>query len=85
MKIVSYSTKHYDRKHMEWVNQHNGYHYDIEYFDFNLTEQTAKMPLALMLSVFSSMTMQIVRFYKNLLALIYAFSHYAARVLIMLT
>ncbi|EEG83080.1 hypothetical protein PROPEN_03844 [Proteus penneri ATCC 35198] len=42
MKIVSYSTKHYDRKHMEWVNQHNGYHYDIEYFDFNLTEQTAK-------------------------------------------
>lgn len=27
---------------MEWVNQHNGYHYDIEYFDFNLTEQTAK-------------------------------------------
>lgn len=42
MKIVSYSTKHYDRKHMEWVNQHNGYHYDIEYFDFNLTKQTAK-------------------------------------------
>lgn len=27
---------------MDLVNQHGGYHYDIEYFDFRLTEQTAK-------------------------------------------
>lgn len=42
MKLVSYSTKHYDRKYMEQVNQNAGFHFDIEYFDFSLTAQTAK-------------------------------------------
>lgn len=43
MKIVSYSTKLYDRKHMEQVNQSSGFNFNIEYFDFPLTVQTAKM------------------------------------------
>ncbi|MBC8653676.1 2-hydroxyacid dehydrogenase [Providencia vermicola] len=42
MKIVSYSTKLYDRKHMEQVNQSSGFNFNIEYFDFPLTVQTAK-------------------------------------------
>ncbi len=42
MKIVSYSTKQYDRKHMEQVNQNSGFNFSIEYFDFPLTVQTAK-------------------------------------------
>lgn len=42
MKIVSYSTKQYDRKHMDQVNQGSAFDFDIEYFDFPLTVQTAK-------------------------------------------
>lgn len=42
MKIVSYSTKHYDSKHMDLINQDPRFQYDIEYFDFPLTQQTAK-------------------------------------------
>lgn len=42
MKIVSYSTKQYDRKHMDQVNQGSSFDFDIEYFDFPLTVQTAK-------------------------------------------
>lgn len=44
MKIVSYSTKHYDSKHMDLINQDPRFQYDIEYFDFPLTQQTAKTP-----------------------------------------
>lgn len=42
MKIVSYSTKQYDRKHMDQVNQDSAFNFTIEYFDFPLTVQTAK-------------------------------------------
>ena len=40
MKIAVYSTKQYDRKYLEQVNQHFGF--ELEFFDFLLTEQTAK-------------------------------------------
>lgn len=35
MKIVSYSTKQYDRKHMDQVNQGSEFDFNIEYFDFH--------------------------------------------------
>ncbi|MDU8923479.1 2-hydroxyacid dehydrogenase [Pasteurellaceae bacterium LIM206] len=41
MKIAMYSTKSYDRKYFELVNVKFGC--DLEFFEFPLTEQTAKM------------------------------------------
>lgn len=40
MKLAIYSTKQYDRKYFEHVNHEYGF--DIEFFDFLLTEKTAK-------------------------------------------
>jgi D-lactate dehydrogenase len=40
MKVAVYSTKNYDRKYLELVNAHYGY--ELEFFDFLLTPQTAK-------------------------------------------
>jgi len=40
MKVAVYSTKNYDRKYLELVNQHYGY--ELEFFDFLLTPQPAK-------------------------------------------
>jgi len=40
MKIAVYSTKHYDQKYLDHVNE--GYRFDLVYFDFLLTEATAK-------------------------------------------
>lgn len=40
MKLAVYSTKQYDRKYFEKVNSEYGF--DIEFFDFLLTEKTAK-------------------------------------------
>ena len=39
MKLAVYSTKQYDKKYLDNVNQRFGF--DIEYFDFLLTERTA--------------------------------------------
>ena len=41
MKIAVYSTKNYDRKYLELVNVKYGC--DLEFFDFALSERTAKM------------------------------------------
>ncbi|NIY46541.1 2-hydroxyacid dehydrogenase [Cedecea colo] len=40
MKLAVYSTKQYDKKYLENVNQKYGF--DIEFYDFLLTEKTAK-------------------------------------------
>lgn len=40
MKLAVYSTKQYDRKYIEQVNA--AYGYELEFFDFLLTEKTAK-------------------------------------------
>ncbi|QCR36047.1 2-hydroxyacid dehydrogenase [Nissabacter sp. SGAir0207] len=40
MKMAIYSTKHYDRKYMELVNQR--FHFELAFFDFLLTPVTAK-------------------------------------------
>ncbi|MFC3395466.1 2-hydroxyacid dehydrogenase [Brenneria rubrifaciens] len=40
MKLAIYSTKQYDRKYLELVNQKFGY--ELEFFDFMLTSRTAK-------------------------------------------
>jgi lactate dehydrogenase-like 2-hydroxyacid dehydrogenase len=40
MKLAVYSTKQYDKKYLQHVNEHFGY--EIEFFDFLLTEKTAK-------------------------------------------
>ncbi len=40
MKLAVYSTKQYDRKYLEQVNK--GYGFELEFFDFLLTERTAK-------------------------------------------
>ncbi|MCX8955958.1 2-hydroxyacid dehydrogenase [Erwinia psidii] len=40
MKLAVYSTKQYDRKYLEQVNMTYGY--EMEFFDFLLTEKTAK-------------------------------------------
>ncbi|MCS3429732.1 2-hydroxyacid dehydrogenase [Klebsiella sp. BIGb0407] len=40
MKLAIYSTKQYDRKYFEQVNLEYGF--DVEFFDFLLTEKTAK-------------------------------------------
>jgi len=40
MKLAVYSTKQYDKKYLQQVNEN--YQYDLEFFDFLLTEKTAK-------------------------------------------
>jgi D-lactate dehydrogenase len=40
MKMAIYSTKHYDRKYLELVNQR--FNFEMEFFDFLLTPATAK-------------------------------------------
>ncbi|PLR35457.1 2-hydroxyacid dehydrogenase [Chimaeribacter californicus] len=40
MKMAIYSTKHYDRKYLELVNQQ--FNFEMEFFDFLLTPATAK-------------------------------------------
>lgn len=40
MKLAVYSTKQYDRKYLEQVNE--SYGFELEFFDFLLTERTAK-------------------------------------------
>lgn len=40
MKLAVFSTKHYDKKYLEYVNQ--SYGFTIEYYDFLLTEKTAQ-------------------------------------------
>ncbi|KQN55739.1 2-hydroxyacid dehydrogenase [Erwinia sp. Leaf53] len=40
MKLAVYSTKQYDRKYLEQVNA--GYGFELEFFDFLLSERTAK-------------------------------------------
>lgn len=40
MKLAVYSTKQYDRKYLEQVNE--SYGFELEYFDFLLTARTAK-------------------------------------------
>ena len=82
MKIVSYSTKHYDSKHMDLINQDPRFQYDIEYFDFPLTQQTAKTPWVPMLSVFLLMMMRTGKYCRNWRISISESSHCAVRVLI---
>lgn len=41
MKVAVYSTKSYDRKHLTLANQ--SFDFELEFFDFMLTEQTTKM------------------------------------------
>ncbi|WP_373768058.1 2-hydroxyacid dehydrogenase [Glaesserella sp.] len=41
MKVAVFSTKSYDRKYLESVNQQYGF--ELHFFDFMLNEQTAKM------------------------------------------
>lgn len=41
MKVAVYSTKNYDRKHLEISNQKFGF--ELEFFDFLLSEKTVKM------------------------------------------
>ncbi len=40
MKLAVYSTKQYDKKYLQHVNKDYGY--ELEFFDFLLTERTAK-------------------------------------------
>ncbi|STQ44612.1 D-lactate dehydrogenase [Ewingella americana] len=40
MKLAVYSTKNYDRKYLELVNQHYGF--ELEFFDFLLTPADGK-------------------------------------------
>ena len=40
MKLAVYSTKQYDKKYLQHVNEH--YNYELEFFDFLLTDKTAK-------------------------------------------
>jgi D-lactate dehydrogenase len=40
MKLAVYSTKQYDKKYLQHVNE--AYGFELEFFDFLLTEKTAK-------------------------------------------
>lgn len=40
MKLAIYSTKQYDKKYLQHVNE--AYGFELEFFDFLLTEKTAK-------------------------------------------
>lgn len=42
MKLAIYSTKQYDRKYLELVNQQFGY--ELEFFDFLLSKKPPKRP-----------------------------------------
>ncbi|ELY4523359.1 2-hydroxyacid dehydrogenase [Cronobacter turicensis] len=44
MKLAVYSTKQYDKKYLQHVNQDYGF--DLEFYDFLLTERTAKTALS---------------------------------------
>lgn len=40
MKLAVYSTKQYDKKYLQHVNE--AYGFELEFFDFLLSEKTAK-------------------------------------------
>jgi D-lactate dehydrogenase len=44
MKIAVYSTKQYDKKYLQHVN--DAYGFELEFFDFLLTEKPPKPPTA---------------------------------------
>lgn len=51
MKLAVYSTKQYDKKYLQQVNESFGF--ELEFFDFLLTEKPPKPPMAAKRYVFS--------------------------------
>lgn len=51
MKLAVYSTKQYDKKYLQQVNESFGF--ELEFFDFLLTEKPLKLPMAVKRYVFS--------------------------------
>ena len=63
MKLAVYSTKQYDKKYLQHVNE--AYGFDLEFFDFLLTEKLPKPPTAVKASVSSSTMMAAARCWKS--------------------
>ena len=63
MKIAVYSTKQYDKKYLQHVN--DAYGFELEFFDFLLTAKTAKPPTVAKRCVSSSMTTAAARCWKS--------------------
>jgi D-lactate dehydrogenase len=63
MKLAVYSTKQYDKKYLQHVNEQFGY--EIEFFDFLLTEKRQKRLMAAKASVFSLTMTAVARFWKS--------------------
>nr|CBX73260.1 unknown protein [Yersinia enterocolitica W22703] len=59
MKLAVYSTKQYDRKYLELVNKDFGF--ELEFFDFLLSQKPQKWRLAVMRFVFSSTMMLVAK------------------------
>jgi D-lactate dehydrogenase len=63
MKIAVYSTKQYDKKYLQHVN--DTYGFELEFFDFLLTEKTAKTANGCeAVCILSTMT-EAVRYWKS--------------------
>lgn len=63
MKIAVYSTKQYDKKYLQHVN--DAYGFELEFFDFLLTAKTAKTATVAKRYVSSSMTTAAARCWKS--------------------
>lgn len=63
MKLAIYSTKQYDKKYLQQVNEAFGF--ELEFFDFLLTEKQPKPPMAAKPCAFSSTTMVAALFWKS--------------------
>ncbi len=51
MKLAVYSTKQYDKKYLQQVNESFGF--ELEFFDFLLRKKPLKLPMAAKRYVFS--------------------------------
>jgi lactate dehydrogenase-like 2-hydroxyacid dehydrogenase len=63
MKLAVYSTKQYDKKYLQHVNE--AYGFELEFFDFLLSEKTAKRRTAVKASAFLLTMTAVVRCWKS--------------------
>lgn len=63
MKIAVYSTKQYDKKYLQHVN--DTYGFELEFFDFLLTEKPRKRPTAVKPCAYLSTMTAAVRCWKS--------------------
>lgn len=63
MKLAVYSTKQYDKKYLQHVNE--AYGFELEFFDFLLSKKPPKRRTAVKASAFLLTTTAVVRCWKS--------------------